>query len=117
VGKLLLPALTAAPGEIRTAAVRSATLGENIAYNVYLPAGYDESAQRYPVLYLLHGRGDTMAAWTQVKIRLDELIGAGEVHAGASGGVRGGDRTESGRVLPAAAGGLEHPGIRCLRQG
>jgi len=97
VRKLLLPVLTAAtlvgsfvvpgstatpavpPGTIGPAAVRSATLGENINYNVYLPAGYDASAQRYPVIYLLHGRGDSMSAWTQVKSRLDELIGGGEI--------------------------------------
>ncbi|RZU18764.1 enterochelin esterase-like enzyme [Kribbella rubisoli] len=105
--KLLLPALTAAtlvgsfvvpgsgatppatpaapagpavaPGVIKSAAVRSATLGEDINYNVYLPAGYDESTRRYPVVYLLHGRGDSMSAWTQVKSRLDELIGDGEI--------------------------------------
>ncbi|WP_329002587.1 alpha/beta hydrolase-fold protein [Kribbella sp. NBC_00709] len=101
--KLLLPALTAAtlvgsfvvpgsiaapagsaapaaaPGVIKTAAARSATLGEDINYNVYLPAGYDESTRRYPVVYLLHGRGDSMSAWTQMKSRLDELIGAGEI--------------------------------------
>ncbi|MGW5193823.1 alpha/beta hydrolase-fold protein [Kribbella sp. NPDC004138] len=59
--------------------MRSATLGENINYNVYLPAGYDASAQRYPVIYLLHGRGDSMSAWTQVKSRLDQLIGGGEI--------------------------------------
>ena len=104
--KLLLPALTAAtlvgsfvvpgsaatpagsagspvpavePGVIKSAAVRSATLGEDINYNVYLPAGYDASTRRYPVVYLLHGRGDSMSAWTQVKSRLDELIGDGEI--------------------------------------
>ncbi|MGW6280646.1 alpha/beta hydrolase-fold protein [Kribbella sp. NPDC055071] len=100
--KLLLPVLTAAtlvgsfvvpgsaaapsdqpavvrPGTITAASLRSPTLGENIDYNVYLPAGYAESTQRYPVLYLLHGRGDSMAAWTQVKSRLDELIGSGEI--------------------------------------
>ncbi|MEV6272442.1 alpha/beta hydrolase-fold protein [Kribbella sp. NPDC051936] len=83
VGSLVVPGSTAAPaappGTIAPAAVRSATLGENINYNVYLPAGYDASAQRYPVLYLLHGRGDSMSAWTQVKSRLDELIGGGEI--------------------------------------
>jgi enterochelin esterase-like enzyme len=97
VRKLLLPALTAAtlvgsfvvpgsnaaspaePGVIKSASVRSATLGEDINYNVYLPAGYDASTRRYPVIYLLHGRGDSMSAWTQVKSRLDELIGAGEI--------------------------------------
>ncbi|HUY64181.1 MAG TPA: alpha/beta hydrolase family protein [Acidimicrobiales bacterium] len=31
--------------------------------NVILPAGYCTSGQRYPVLYLLHGAGDTYGAW------------------------------------------------------
>ena len=55
------------PGTLTTAQFRSATLGEDVAYNVYLPAGYAGTAQRYPVLYLLHGRGDSMSAWTQMK--------------------------------------------------
>ncbi|MET9270880.1 alpha/beta hydrolase-fold protein [Kribbella sp. NPDC003557] len=84
VGSLVVPGSTAAPaaaqpGTVAPAAVRSATLGEDINYNVYLPAGYDASAQRYPVIFLLHGRGDSMSAWTQVKSRLDELIGSGEI--------------------------------------
>jgi enterochelin esterase-like enzyme len=89
VGSLVVPGSTAAPtvdvstaaepGTIAPAAVRSATLGEDINYNVYLPAEYEESDRRYPVIYLLHGRGDSMSAWTQVKSRLDELIGSGEI--------------------------------------
>jgi diacylglycerol O-acyltransferase/trehalose O-mycolyltransferase len=31
---------------------------------VLLPVGYDGGHARYPVLYLLHGAGDTSAAWT-----------------------------------------------------
>ena len=69
----------AAPGTITTAGFQSATLGEAINYNVYLPAGYAASAKRYPVLYLLHGRGDSMSAWTRMKGELDELIGSGAI--------------------------------------
>ncbi|MET8387331.1 alpha/beta hydrolase-fold protein [Streptosporangium canum] len=61
-------------GTITTGSAHSAALGESIAYNVYLPHGYDRGARRYPVLYLLHGRGDTMQAWTQVKDTLDRMI-------------------------------------------
>lgn len=32
---------------------------------VLLPMGYDASLRRYPVLYLLHGAGDTYATWTE----------------------------------------------------
>ena len=74
-----VPAAAIAPGTISTASMRSATLGEDINYNVYLPAGYESSSQRYPVIYLLHGRGDSMSAWIQVKSRLDELISTGEI--------------------------------------
>ncbi len=52
----------------------SETLGRTYQYKVYLPAGYDSSEQNYPVVYLLHGRGDTMSAWLNVRSTLDELI-------------------------------------------
>jgi S-formylglutathione hydrolase FrmB len=32
---------------------------------VLVPAGYDTSRRRYPVLFLLHGAGDTFATWTE----------------------------------------------------
>ena len=45
--------------------------------SVYLPAGYDESKIKYPVLYLLHGSGGDESAWIElgraVQI-LDNLI-------------------------------------------
>ncbi|GAB2951700.1 alpha/beta hydrolase-fold protein [Nonomuraea fastidiosa] len=63
-----------AGGTITTGAAPSPALGEDIAYNVYLPAGYDRDKARHPVLYLLHGRGDSMQAWTRVKTTLDDMI-------------------------------------------
>jgi enterochelin esterase-like enzyme len=69
----------AAQGTISSKSFRSATLGEDIAYNVYLPSGYADSTSRYPVLYLLHGRGDSMSAWTRVQSELDSLIAAGDI--------------------------------------
>ena len=68
-----------AAGTVTSASFRSATLNGEIAYNVYLPAGYAGSAERYPVLYLLHGRGDSMSAWLRMKSTLDELIAEGEI--------------------------------------
>ncbi|AQP48753.1 hypothetical protein BW730_15830 [Tessaracoccus aquimaris] len=50
-----------------------------VDYNVYLPPGYDAATDRYPVVYLMHGRGDTSAAWPRVAADLDELIGAGDM--------------------------------------
>ena len=37
----------------------------NPIVRVLLPTGYDTNRARYPVLYLLHGAGDTYATWTQ----------------------------------------------------
>jgi enterochelin esterase-like enzyme len=33
---------------------------------VYTPAGYEKGRQRYPVLYLIHGGGDTAISWSTV---------------------------------------------------
>ncbi|GAA4021641.1 alpha/beta hydrolase-fold protein [Allokutzneria multivorans] len=67
-------------GELRSASVHSPALGEDIQYTVYLPRGYDrDKARRFPVLYLLHGRGDSMSAWTRVKPDLDRMIARGEI--------------------------------------
>jgi len=75
------PETAAAPLEGTIAAGRcpSAAVQEDIDYYVYLPAGYQDSSQRYPVFYLLHGRGDTMAAWARTKPLLDQLIAAGDI--------------------------------------
>jgi enterochelin esterase family protein len=48
---------------------------------VYTPPGYESGSAKYPVLYLLHGSGDTEAGWTMVgraNIILDNLIAAGK---------------------------------------
>jgi len=69
------PASKAEAGTLQTAAAYSPALNGNIDYTVYLPFGYNESPnRRYPVLYLLHGRGDAMQAWTTIKSDLDSLI-------------------------------------------
>ncbi|RKF24719.1 alpha/beta hydrolase-fold protein [Micromonospora globbae] len=67
-------------GTLTTATAPSPALGGTIDYTVYLPYGYaGDTGTRYPVLYLLHGRGDTMQAWTRVKADLDRMIADGEV--------------------------------------
>ncbi len=49
---------------ITPAKFHSESLGQERAMNVLLPADYDTSTQRYPVLYLLHGFGDDQTAWS-----------------------------------------------------
>ncbi|MBC8171112.1 MAG: esterase family protein [Anaerolineae bacterium] len=57
----------------------STTLNRTYQYQLYLPAGYETSDQAYPVIYLLHGRGDTMEGWLNARDTLDELVETGEV--------------------------------------
>lgn len=57
----------------------STVLGGSRCYKVYLPAGYAGSGLRYPVIYLLHGRGDSLSSWGRNKALVDELIAAGKI--------------------------------------
>ncbi len=66
-------------GTLGNAKLASPTLGEEIAYRVYLPHGYDSSTARYSVLYMLHGRGDNLTAWSHVVDLLDQMIAAGKM--------------------------------------
>ena len=69
-------------GRIESRTVASAALGHDISYELYLPPGYvADGSVRYPVLYLLHGRGDKMAAWTTMTPDLDRLIAEGRIPA------------------------------------
>jgi len=48
---------------------------------IYLPAGYDESRQKFPVLYLLHGTGGDETVWLEqgrTAQILDNLIAEGK---------------------------------------
>ena len=57
----------------------SGTLGEKRAAMVYTPPGYMNGTGRYPVLYLVHGAGDSADSWTSVgkaHYILDNLIAA-----------------------------------------
>jgi S-formylglutathione hydrolase FrmB len=57
--------------------IKSAVLGRDIKYSVYLPYDYYSSNRLYPVLYLLHGYTDNEITWIQngeVQITADKLI-------------------------------------------
>ncbi len=48
---------------------------------VYTPAGYDNSKQKYPVLYLMHGGGEDERGWSvqgRTDVILDNLIAEGK---------------------------------------
>ncbi len=60
----------------------SETLEMNRRATIYLPAGYENSEVRYPVLYLLHGMGGDEESWADLGRAsqiLDNLIAEGKV--------------------------------------
>ena len=64
-------------GTVRTQWYLSKTTGETRRIFVYTPPGYDQSTQRYPVLYLQHGYGEDEAGWSDQgheNFILDNLI-------------------------------------------
>ncbi|MFN8635756.1 MAG: alpha/beta hydrolase-fold protein [Chloroflexota bacterium] len=59
----------------------ASTLGLSTSYNVFLPAGYEASAQRYPVLYMLHGVAGDATEWQSIGLleAADRLIQDGQI--------------------------------------
>lgn len=53
-----------AKGIVETSHFDTTALGVAKSFRIYLPAGYADSARRYPVIYLVHGWGVTERAWT-----------------------------------------------------
>ena len=62
---LLLSMATAALAQeqVRTIEFYSPAVDRTMKYNIVLPAEYDSSDERYPVLYLLHGLSQNYTAW------------------------------------------------------
>ncbi len=59
----------------------SPKIGFSRRMSVYTPAGYENSKEKYPVLYLLHGMGGDELAWRELgraKQILDNLIAQGK---------------------------------------
>ena len=59
----------------------SNSLGQKRVATVYTPPGYMAGSDRYPVLYLVHGAGDSYDSWTSVghaNLILDNLIADGK---------------------------------------
>lgn len=63
------PAATAtaagAKGTVVERTFQAPSLGVDKRYLVYLPAGYEGGARRYPVVYMLHGLGGNERNWTE----------------------------------------------------
>jgi enterochelin esterase family protein len=68
-------------GAVSTIEYWSTSLGAKRRAHVYTPPGYLKNAARYPVLYLVHGAGDSDDSWTSVghaNYILDNLIASGK---------------------------------------
>jgi enterochelin esterase-like enzyme len=89
-------------GDIRIKKYLSKAMGSWREMYVYTPPGYDQSSEKYPVLYLLHGGGEDQRGWaTQGKtdLILDNLIAEGKArpmvivmldgNMGGGGGIAG----------------------------
>ena len=68
-------------GSVKRTWYNSPTLGKDRRITVYTPAGYEQSKEKYPVLYLLHGAGGDEEAWMtlgRTSQILDNLIAQGK---------------------------------------
>src|SRR5262245_41856097 len=65
----LLPAAALAqPLPVKTVEFDSPAVGRKMKYNIVLPANYEKSSDRYPVLYLLHGLTSNYTAWARMGV-------------------------------------------------
>ncbi|GAB4576117.1 MAG: hypothetical protein Kow0077_30990 [Anaerolineae bacterium] len=60
--------------------LQSRVAGRDMPYRVYVPPCYFELQRRYPVVYLLHGAGETERQWEELELqeRLDSGIVLGQ---------------------------------------
>ncbi|MEO6284247.1 MAG: alpha/beta hydrolase-fold protein [Dyadobacter sp.] len=68
-------------GEIRIKSYLSKASNTWREMYVYTPPGYDQSTEKYPVLYLLHGGGEDQRGWStqgKTNLILDNLIAEGK---------------------------------------
>lgn len=68
-------------GAVAAVHYHSTALDRDRRMHVYTPPGYEAGQDKYPVLYLLHGAGDSDDSWTSVgraNFILDNLIAPGK---------------------------------------
>lgn len=58
----------AEPQPITPVTYYSESVAREVVFNLILPAGYEESGKRYPVLYMLHGRGGDLEYWPSMGV-------------------------------------------------
>ncbi|NQU38547.1 MAG: esterase family protein [Lentisphaerae bacterium] len=60
---LLFSISSALAATVGTISISSSKMGRDIPATLILPDSYSDTPQRFPVLYLLHGAGDSYAGW------------------------------------------------------
>lgn len=87
-GGVLLTAQDATPstcnevvGRVERPDYRSTLVDTSMVYSIYLPPCYDQTTQRYPTIYLLHGSNDDDHHWLRLGLKelLDERITTGKM--------------------------------------
>ena len=71
-----------AKSRVEEFSLKSEVLGVDKKYAVYLPDGYDESTEKYPVLYLLHGAKGTHLSWVETERGNMQAIVDAEIASG-----------------------------------
>ena len=69
-------------GAMAVRSYESRTIGETRTMRVWTPAGYEKGKDRLPVLYLIHGGGDTDTSWPNAGAAgniLDNLLAEGKI--------------------------------------
>lgn len=67
-------------GDVRMVLYESTAMRVSRYAWIYTPPNYDKTTRKYPVLYLLHGNGETQSGWVangRANIILDNLIAEG----------------------------------------
>ena len=62
---MVCAAASAHSGELFADSVKSTALGRDLKFTIYLPDGYKDATQKFPVVYLLHGAGGDEVEWAR----------------------------------------------------
>ncbi|MFP6598754.1 MAG: alpha/beta hydrolase-fold protein, partial [Candidatus Hydrogenedentota bacterium] len=54
--------------DLRIVAFEALSIGHETKYMILLPDGYDDSEQRYPVIYMLHGFSQNYTVWPMMGV-------------------------------------------------
>lgn len=65
---VLMGSVVAEPLPVATIEFDAPAVGRTMKYNIVVPTSYEDSNERYPVLYLLHGLTSNYTAWARMRV-------------------------------------------------